>query len=144
MDEIHYRNPQLNIERGEDQQHTVEMIDEEGRVLGRAEIHYYSKPIPYYQITDIYTELDYQGQGVASKIMVWIEQWLKQKKKTGFLVDAIDTESPASGFYERRGWIPVPGNRFQFVYNLPKNVQPDIFIGVEARSTPLEDRNAQE
>lgn len=142
MPEIQYHNPEANMERGEDAFHTVEMVDEEGEVLGRAEIHYYSKPIPFYQVTDIYTEPEYQGQGVASKVMGWIEHWLQEKRKPGFLVDAIDTKSPASGFYERRGWQAVPGDYSQFVFNLPKSVQPDIFVGVHLRGNPVIERDA--
>lgn len=65
---------------------------------------------------------------------------LKKKKRAGFLVDAIMDGNPAKGFYERRGWIPVPGGKDQFVYNLPKTVKPEVFVGMEYRQTPIEER----
>ncbi|MBI2473631.1 GNAT family N-acetyltransferase [Candidatus Uhrbacteria bacterium] len=139
--EVHYRNPEANLEQGEDPKHTFEIIDEKtGEPLARAEIEYFSKPIPYYQVSDLYTEHAYQGKGYASRIMKEIEDMLKKKNRTGFLVDAIFSDNPASGFYERRGWIPVPGNKDQYVFNLPKNVDATIFQSVEMRQTPLLER----
>lgn len=52
-------------------------------------------------------------------------------------------EVPRSkGFYQRRGWIPVPGPAFksQYVFNLPHGVLPEIFVAVEQRQTPIEER----
>jgi GNAT superfamily N-acetyltransferase len=141
--EVHYRNPETNLEQGEDPQHTLEIIDEKtGETIARAEIEYFSKPIPYYQVSDLYTEQAYQGRGYASKIMEKIEEMLKKKKRPGFLVDAIFSDHPASGFYQRRGWIPVPGNNEQYVFNLPKNADVKIFQFVEARQNPLLEREA--
>ena len=42
--------------------------------------------------------------------MEYIEAMLKKKGKAGFLVDAIDSRSPAKGFYARRGWLHVPNS----------------------------------
>lgn len=69
-----------------------------------------------------------------------IEEKLRKTGRAGFLVDAIFDDSPARGMYARRDWIPVPGGRDQFVFNLPKDVDPARFVGVEYRQTPIEDR----
>ncbi len=140
MRNIEYTNPRDNIERGEEPRHTVEMINEAGEVMGQASIDYYSNPIPYYQVTDLYTEPEFRSQRVASEIMDWVENWLKGKKRAGFLVDGILPGDPAAGFYERRGWIPVPGGRGQYVFNLPNSVEPERFRGIEMRQTWPEDR----
>ena len=142
MKNFEYHNPSSNKERGEDPRHTFELKNEEGDVIAGAEIDYYSSPIPYYQVTDIWVDHDQQGQGIASELMKTIEEMLKHKKKTGFLVDAIMEGNPAKGFYERRGWRPIPGRTDQYVYNLPKNIEPAIFVGAEHRQTPLENRDS--
>ncbi len=58
---------------------------------------------------------------------------LKRKGKAGFLVNAIDSESLANGFYARRGWRLVPGSSEQYVFNLPKEVGPEVFQNVQYR-----------
>ena len=141
MSEIRYNNPQENVERGDDAWHTLEIEDEAGVVIARAEINYYSKPIPFYQLTDLYTEPEHQGKGLASSIMAAFEAKLKKSGRAGFLVDAILPEDKSSGMYERRGWIPVPNGMGQYVFNLPKGVGPEKFIGVEMRQTPIEERS---
>lgn len=142
MRSFEYHNPLANIERGEVPRHTFELQNKDGVVIAGAEIDYFSKPIPYYQITDIWVDHDQQGQGIASELMENIESMLKKKKRAGFLVDAIMEGNPAKGFYQRRGWIPVPGPAFksQYVFNLPNGVLPEIFVAVEQRQTPMEER----
>lgn len=140
-EEILYANPKQNIEKGEDPLHTFDLIVD-STVIGRAEITYYSKPFPLYQITDIYVEYEYKGQGYASKIMDQVESFLKKRKKAGVLVDAIDTDSPASGMYERRGWQKVPGEPFLFAYNLPKNAKINALRGYPMRYTDLMERES--
>lgn len=133
MRKLEYRNPIQNIETGREARHTIDVTNEHGEVIGGAEIDYFSKPIPYYQITDIWVDHIKHGQGIGSEIMEKIEKILIDKGRAGFLVDAIWDTNPANGFYERRGWIPVPGNKKQYVFNLPKDVSVDKFIGVEYR-----------
>ncbi len=140
MPEIIYQNPAQNIEQGGESRHTIE-VREGDEVIGSAEIDYFSKPIPVYQVTDLWTEPEHQGKGHASKVMEYIEQMLRKKGKAGVLVDAIDVDSPASGFYARRGWLPVPGSQGVHVYNLPAGVGPEVFQAYEYRQTPAEDRS---
>lgn len=128
------------MERGEEPAHTIEVVGDDGEVIAQAEINYFSRPMPYYQLTDLYTDRAHQGKGFASRIMDAFEAKLKTTGKAGFLVDGILPGSDASGMYERRGWIPVPGGLGQYVYNLPAGTGPEKFIGVEMRQTPIEDR----
>jgi GNAT superfamily N-acetyltransferase len=134
MPEIFYHSPRQNIEQNGHACHTVEI--REGKILlGGADIEYFSKPIPFYQISALWTEYEHRGKGYGSKVMEYIERLLKEKRKAGFLVDAIDSDSPAKGFYARRGWIKVPDSFGQYVFNLPKNVGPEIFQNVQCRGT---------
>ncbi len=119
MEKIEYSNPQENIKRGEDPIHRVDLIVD-GKIIGAAEIEYFSKPFPIYQISELYVEYEYKSKGYASKILDYVEAMLKKKKKTGVLVDAIMIGADAEGMYERRGWQPIPGGLGQLVYNLPK------------------------
>lgn len=112
----------------------------DGAVIAGAEINYFSSPIPHYQITDIWVEHEMQGMGIGSELMEKIEAMLVKKGRAGFLVDAILDTNPATGFYERRGWIPVPRNKYQYVFNLPNGVSANKFMGIELRQTPVEDR----
>lgn len=136
-----YKNPKENLEQNEDPLHTIDlMID--GKIIGSAELTYYSKPIPLYQVNDIYVEPEYQGAGRARKIMEQVEAFLKKRKKAGVLVDAIDLDSPASGMYARRGWQEVPSSSGLYVYNLPNGVTTDDFKGYASLQTDLMERGS--
>lgn len=141
IEKIVYTNPKQNMEKGEDPLHTLDLIVD-NKVVGRAEIMYYSRPFPLYQINDLYVEYEHKGAGYASKIMDQVESFLKKRKKAGVLVDAIDTDSPASGMYERRGWQKVPGESFLFAYNLPKSAKIDALRGYASRYTYLTERES--
>ena len=140
MSEIRYHNPEANRERGEEPHHTIDIvIDDE--LIGRADIEYGSKPIPYYQLSGLYVESEFQQKGYGSKIMDYFEKMLKEKGKAGVLVDAIDPSAPQAKMYEKRGWLPVPpAFKGQYVFNLPKGVSPDIFENYEIRATDLFER----
>lgn len=139
MEEITYISPQENLGRDEEPKHTIEFkIDDE--VIGKAEIEYFSKPFPLYQISDLYIEPEHQGEGKASKIMEKVEEMLKERKKPGVLVDAIDEDSPAKGMYQRRGWQEVPDQGGLFVYNLPDKISIDQLRGYRDRYTFYDER----
>ncbi|SRR3989339_333678 len=140
-DNFIYKNPRKNIEQGEDPLHTIDLMFD-GKIIGRAELTYYSKPYPLYQLSDLYVELEYQGTGQAGKIMEQVENFLKEKKKAGVLVDAIDPDSPASGMYARRGWQEIPESNGLHVYNLPKDATLEDFKGYTFRQTDLMDRES--
>ena len=63
-------------------QHRFDLIVN-GEKIGAAEINYYSKPIPIYQITNLFVDFEYKGKGYASQIMSQVEEWLKARKKSG-------------------------------------------------------------
>ena len=140
-EKFRYSNPKENLERGEDSLHTIDLILD-GKVIGRAEITYYSKPFPLYQISDLYVEIEHQGAGRAGKIMEQVESFLKARKRAGVLVDAIDIDSSASGMYKRRGWQEVPGQRDLFVYNLPKSASLEDLRGYAVRQTDAMERES--
>ena len=145
MNKVEYRSPAQNLEFEADTYHTFEICDPKGEIISRAEVEYFSKPIPYYQLTDISTEHDYRGEGFASLVMDAFEAFLKKRGKAGFLVDAIMDGDPAQGWYERRGWLQVAKEKEhigQYVFNLPKDVLPSVFRKVEMRQTPLEERES--
>lgn len=138
-EEIIYKNPKDNLEKGEDPLHTIDLMLD-GKIIGRAEITYYSRPFPLYQISELYVEPEYQGAGRASKIMDQIEEFLIKKGKAGVLVDAIDPDSPASGMYARRGWQEVPEQGGLFAFNLPDGASINDLRGYPYRQTPILDR----
>jgi ribosomal protein S18 acetylase RimI-like enzyme len=119
-------------------QHRFELKDG-NKIVGGAEIDYYSKPLPFYQLTDLWVEHEYADRGNASRIMTQVEAFLKERRKPGVLMEAI-LDGPAQGMYERRGWTPVPGSPGRYVYNWPEQVQLDILKGYEMRQTPIDER----
>lgn len=140
-EKIEYRNPKKNIEKGEEPLHTFDLILD-GEIIGRAEITYYSRPFPLYQINELYVEPKYQNAGRASEIMNQIESFLKTKKRAGVLVDAIYENSPASEMYKKRGWQNVPGNKFLYAYNLPKNAKLEDLHNYTERQTDMMERES--
>jgi GNAT superfamily N-acetyltransferase len=136
--DIRYTSPSEIDPEVEKPQHKLELrLD--GEVIGGAEIDYYSKPLPFYQLTDLWVEHEYAGRGNASRIMDQVENFLKERRKPGVLVEAILDDS-AQGMYERRGWMPVPDGLGRHVYNWPDGVSLDVLKGYEERQTPIDER----
>lgn len=137
--EIKYSSPEESIEQGEEPQHRFDlMID--GKKIGAAEMNYYSKPLPLYQLTDLYVDFEHKGKRYASKILEQVEDFLKRRKKPGVLVDAILDDDPASGMYARRGWQRVPNMIGLHVFNWPKDVSFDVLAGYSFRYTDMLNR----
>jgi ribosomal protein S18 acetylase RimI-like enzyme len=138
MENIRYSSPKESVEQDELPQHRFELvIDEE--VIGAAELDYYSKPIPLYQLTDLYVEYEFKGKGYASKIMDQVETWLRNRKKPGVLTEAILEGDAAQGMYEKRGWKKV-GEYGLHVYNWPEDVDLSVLNSYAQRYTAPEDR----
>ena len=138
-EKIIYNSPKKNLEKGEDPLHTFDLVLGDD-VIGRAQITYYSKPFPLYQVNELYVEHEYSGAGRAGEIIAQVEAFLKKRKRAGVLVDGILEDSPASGMYARRGWLEVPGGHGLFVYNLPKGAQPEDLRHYAESYVPLEER----
>jgi len=119
-------------------QHKFELKDG-NKVIGGAEIDYFSKPLPLYQLTDLWIDFEYGGRGNASRIMTRVEAFLEERHKPGVLMEAI-LDGPAQGMYERRGWVPVPGAPGRYVYNWPEHIPLDVLKGYEMRQTPIDER----
>ncbi len=133
---VAYLKPEHSEEEKLLRHHRFE-IKEGDTVVSAAEIHYRSKPIPFYQVSSLYTEYTHAGKGYASAIMDKIETFLKERKKPGILVDTIMSDVPeVQGMYERRGWhlIDEYGRR---VFNLPEDIDPKIFVGYEMRGVDV-------
>lgn len=139
MNEIKYISPPESITQGELPQHRLELIVE-GEKIGGAEIEYFSKPIPLYQLSDLYIDYEHKGKGYASKIMDQVENWLKERKKPGIVTDAILHGDSASGMYAKRGWLPVPNSLGLHVFNWPKDVDLKILDGFHFRYTDYSQR----
>lgn len=133
MEKIQYFSPEANKERDEYLGHSFEVISN-GKKIGAAEVNYYSKPIPLYQVSDLYIDVEAQGKGLASRVMEQVETWLKERKKPGVLVDAI-MDGPAQGMYERRGWQRVFPNQDLYVYNWPADIDLSVLEGYALRYT---------
>lgn len=140
---IDYRTPQENKDLGEDDlllSHTIEAVDEEGKVVGGAVMKYFSKPIPYYLVDEFYIDYELHGKRVGSRIMDLVEKKLKEKDRSGVLANGIGQDEDAAGMYERRGWVQIPGGiEGQLVFNADKE-QLVKLKGFESRGTELLDR----
>lgn len=119
-------------------QHKFELKDGT-KVVGGAEIDYFSKPLPLYQLTDLWIDFEYAGRGNASRLMTQVETFLKERRKPGVLTEAI-LDGPAQGMYGRRGWMAVPDMPGRYVYNWPEHVSVDVLKGYEMRQTPIDER----
>lgn len=136
MESIKYSSPKEKLENNEDPQHRFDLILD-GEIIGSAEIDYYSKPLPMYQVTLMYVDFEHKGKGYASKIMSQVESWIKARKKPGILADAIMEDDPAYGMYAKRGWVPVPEGQGLHVFNWPKDVDMSILRGYSFRSVDV-------
>jgi GNAT superfamily N-acetyltransferase len=125
--EVVYTNAQENFEQeGTGQHHFSVFVD--GKKVGAAEINYYSKPLPLYQLTDLYVEYEYQGKGYATELLDQFESFLVKRKKPGTLVNAI-IDDDKHDLYTKRGWIEVPDGHGLMVFNWPKEVSLEILNG---------------
>ena len=136
---IEYRGPKETFAEDESGQHKIE-VKIDGEVIGGAEIDYYSKPFPLYQITDLWVDYKEKGKGYASKIMDEVETMLKRKKRPGVLVDAISPGDPEVGMYQRRGWEEVPTMPTLLVFNLKNKEMMKDLVGYEQRYTDMIER----
>ncbi len=129
------------MEGGEEPQHRFDLMVD-GEKIGAAEINYFSKPIPLYQVTDLYVDFEHKGKGHASHILNQVEGWIKARGKPGVLVDAIMDGAPAQGMYSRRGWVAVPGGRGLHVFNWPADVDMSVLNGYAVRYTDITERDS--
>ncbi len=136
---VEYYPPQKALEKAEDPHHHFDFIIDNVKA-GSAEVDYLSKPLPCYQLTSLYVEEEFQSKGYASEIMDVFEKFLRDKKKPGFLADAIWPHAPAAGMYQRRGWKLVPDTYGLYSYNLPDDIDYRILIGYENRYTSFKER----
>jgi GNAT superfamily N-acetyltransferase len=102
MEGINYRSPKESSEE-ELKQHRFELVID-NKKIGSAELDYFSRPIPLYQLTELYVDYEQKGKGYASQIMDTVEEWLRSRKKPGILADGIFEDDPAKGMYAKRGW----------------------------------------
>lgn len=136
---IKYTSPATHPDQ-ELPQHLFELVEGD-EVISSAEIDYFSKPLPFYQLSALWTEYEHQHEGNASLVMDAVEQFLRTRRKPGVLVDAITEREPAYGMYERRGWQKVPGSYAVRAYNWPDDVPLTILRNYPDRSTPLSERS---
>lgn len=119
--------------------HVFEIM-ENGEVIAGAELSYLSKPVPLYQLSDLWVEYSHHGQGLGSRLMDQVEDFLRKRKKPGVLVEAILEDNPAKGMYQKRGWVKIPNMMHLFIFNQPKNLDWKVFQGYSMRYTPLTER----
>lgn len=139
MEKAQYLSPKEAMENDERPQHHFDLVVD-GVKIGSAEIDYFSKPLPLYQVTDLYVDFAEKGKGYASQIMTQVEEWLTERKKPGVILDAIVEGDPAEGMYAKRGWTAVPGGRGLHVFNWPKDVDLSVLKGYPLRYTDMTER----
>lgn len=131
-----YVKPEASDSTEQLRHHRFEVVND-GKVVSAAEVNYYSRPIPFYQVTDLYTEVKDQGRGYASAVMDQVENFLIQRGKPGILADASIYNHPkGKSFYASRGWIEI-GTEGHRAFNLPKDINPDIFAGYYMRGADV-------
>lgn len=137
-------NEHIEYKRPHEQQdepfpsHTFEFT-KNNKVVGGAELQYYSKGLPHYEVSELWVDYEESGQGYASQIMDAVEEFLRAKKKPGTLVDAIYGNQAAVGMYERRGWQKVPNARV-LIFNWPADVPLTVLSGYAQRYTYASER----
>ena len=80
--DIQYLSPEAAMEQGEQPQHRLDLIVD-GEKIGSAEIDYFSKPLPLYQLSNLYVLFEHHSQGYATQIMEQVEAFLRERKKPG-------------------------------------------------------------
>jgi GNAT superfamily N-acetyltransferase len=136
MEKFVYHSSKENRISGRSGIHSLD-LEIDGKIIGVAEMAYFSTPFPFYYLDELYVEYKKQGKGYGSKIMDQVENWLIEKRRAGVVTDAIDTDSPASGMYERRGWKKIPGHDHSYAFNLPKSAKIEDLVGYQLRSTEM-------
>jgi GNAT superfamily N-acetyltransferase len=138
---VTYTKPEDSSEDEISRHHHFE-IKVDGEVVAAAEVQYFSSPIPFYQISDAYTEYEHQGKGYGTAIMEKIEAFLLERGKPGILVDNSvltqemdEAKTGVNSFYETRGWRYI--NDIHMVFNLPDDIDPDVFAGYEMRGADV-------
>ena len=101
------------------------------KTIGTAELYYHEMPVPHYKVSEIYVYPDKRGKGYGSQILSSIEEKLRTENIAGLLQDVVGSYEAnakgAVGMYERRGWIPVPNRKNFYAYNMPDNIDVDVF-----------------
>src|SRR3989344_9650463 len=105
MNELLHRHPHEDPKTPS--RHFIDLIVD-GRMAGRAQLSYFSRPFPLYQIQALDIFSGHEGRGFWGKGMHFLEDMLKKNGNAGTLLDSIEPESPASGMFARRGWVEVP------------------------------------
>ena len=121
MERFKYQRPhEANPEDPSTHDITLEVGDKE---VGYARMLYASSPLPLYEVGLLHVNEEERGKGFGSKLMAEVERLLKEKGKAGVLHEGIAVHtpgSPAIGMYERRGWLPIPGAKDWYAFNLPE------------------------
>ncbi len=129
---VKYSKPEDSYEEDDMKGHLFE-VEENGEVISGAEVHYYSKPIPFYQVSSLYTDYDHISKGMASAVMDKVEAFLDARKKPGVLIDSISSDVPGvKGMYARRGWKQISSGG-RYAYNLSEDIDTSIFENIFAR-----------
>ncbi len=143
-DEIKYVSPKEAMIEDDLTHHRLDLIIDDKKI-GSAEINYFSKPLPMYVLSDLYVDYDQKGKGYASKIMERVEKFLVERRKPGFLADAIFDDDPAKGMYAKRGWIEIPediaGVKGTYVYNWSEDVPLEILRAHQFRYSTISERD---
>lgn len=135
---VAYTNSRENFEQEGSGQHHFSVFVE-GVKVGAAEINYFSKPLPLYQLTDLYVDYEHQGKGYAGELLTQFETFLRKRKKPGVLVNAIIDESKED-LYIKRGWVEVPGSGGLHVFNWPNDVDIKVLQGYPLMYTDMFER----
>jgi len=101
-----------------ERKHRLKLLDNEGKLVGFAELVYFSKPISAYYLEYMRVTKERRGQGFGSELIEQVNAFLKEKGKMGILVDAIEEDQAALGMYLSHGWKETYIQIYSFLMSL--------------------------
>ncbi len=122
-----------------ERKHRLKLLDNEGKLVGFAELVYFSKPISAYYLEYMRVTKERRGQGFGSELIEQVNAFLKEKGKMGILVDAIEEDQAALGMYLSHGWKEtyIPD---LLIFNESEGLSDDVIAALEKRITKWTDR----
>ena len=72
-------------------------------LAGTSSFYPYYAELGYADLMAIYVHPNHQGQGIASKLKIVFDEWLKEKNKTKFVIGVLKDNLKARAVYEKWG-----------------------------------------
>lgn len=80
---------------------------------------------PFYHLISLKTEIEHRGQGLATKNLLEINNFLTNEGIVGVLENGILPTHPSYLMYENNGWQKSSKHSNWMMYNKPKSINSD-------------------